>query len=174
MGDEPVQQRGRPHDSLLQGEPGQRAIRSRRSADLDRLVGRSSVQPTRRWRAASQRGDRPVLGSQLLGTYAIQVPSTYSKLRFWRDTSIASLQSGQSATLSAESLGYEWDVDMDNGFRPPGEIDMSSTTETPPQVNLTYNEDTRFRHGDPSPDAVSGLQRRARLRRGNRPVVLGA
>jgi methionine-rich copper-binding protein CopC len=74
------------------------------------------------------------------GTYAVQVPSTYSALRFWRDTSIASLPSGQSATLSAESLGYEWDLDMDNGFRPPGEIDMSSTTETPPQVNLTYSE----------------------------------
>ena len=29
---------------------------------------------------------------------------------------------------------------MDNGFRPPGEIHMSSTTETPPQVNLSYNE----------------------------------
>src|SRR5215469_9054492 len=75
-----------------------------------------------------------------LGTYAIQVPSQDSKLRFWRDTGIASLQSGQSATLSDESLGYEWDLDMDNGFRPPGEIDMSSTTETPPEVNLSYNE----------------------------------
>ena len=74
------------------------------------------------------------------GTYAIQVPSQYSKLRFWRDTSIASLQSGQSASLSSESLGYEWDLDVDNGFRPPGELDMSSTTETPPQVNLSYNE----------------------------------
>ena len=74
------------------------------------------------------------------GTYAIQVPSEYSALRFWRDTSVASLQSGQTATLADESLGYEWDLDMDNGFRPPGEIDMSSTTETPPQVNQTYSE----------------------------------
>ena len=29
------------------------------------------------------------------GTYAMQVPSQYSTLRFWRDTSVASLQSGQ-------------------------------------------------------------------------------
>src|SRR6202008_2140440 len=26
------------------------------------------------------------------------------------------------------SLGYEWDIDADNGFRPAGEIELSSTT----------------------------------------------
>ena len=66
------------------------------------------------------------------GTADIQVPSTYSKLRFWRDTAVAKLSSGQSLTLSpgAGTLGYEWDEDADNGFRPAGLIDMSSTTAT--------------------------------------------
>ena len=53
------------------------------------------------------------------GSYAIQVPSQYSKLRFWRNTSVASLQPGQTATMPDETLGYEWDEDVDNGFRPP-------------------------------------------------------
>jgi Domain of unknown function (DUF4082)/Fibronectin type III domain/Bacterial Ig domain len=74
------------------------------------------------------------------GTYAIQVPATYSKLRFWRNTGVANLQSGQTETLAPETLGYEWDQDVDNGFRPSGEFDMSSTTETPPQVMDDYQE----------------------------------
>ncbi len=75
------------------------------------------------------------------GTYAIQVPYQYSKLQIWRNTSVASLQPGQTATMPANTLGYEWDEDIDNGFRPPGLIDMSSTTETAPQVMDDYQED---------------------------------
>src|SRR5499427_8850669 len=69
------------------------------------------------------------------GTTDIAVPSAYSKLRFWRNTRVASLGTGQSATLDqgAGTLGYEWDVDTDNGFRPPGLMDMSSTTDTTAQ-----------------------------------------
>jgi methionine-rich copper-binding protein CopC len=75
------------------------------------------------------------------GTYAIQVPAAYSKLRLWRNTAVASLQSGQTETLAPETLGYEWDQDVDNGFRPAGEIDLSSTTVTAPQVITDYQED---------------------------------
>jgi hypothetical protein len=75
------------------------------------------------------------------GTYAIAVPSQYAKLRFWRNTSVANLQPGQTATMPAETLGYEWDEDIDNGFRPAGLVDMSSTTQTPPQVMADYQED---------------------------------
>jgi Domain of unknown function (DUF4082)/Bacterial Ig-like domain/Bacterial Ig domain len=73
-------------------------------------------------------------------SYAMQVPSAFSKLRIWRNTSVASLASGQTATFPAESLGYEWDSDVDNGFRPAGEIDMSRTTENVSQLLLTNNE----------------------------------
>jgi hypothetical protein len=64
------------------------------------------------------------------GTTDITVPYQYSKLRFWRNTSVASLSPGQTQTLAPNSntLGHEWDVDADNGFRPGGEFDMSSTT----------------------------------------------
>jgi hypothetical protein len=54
----------------------------------------------------------------------ISVPASMSQLRFWKNTSIAS---GNGGTLTA-LLGYEWDSDLDNGFRPTGLIDLSSTT----------------------------------------------
>ncbi len=73
-------------------------------------------------------------------SYALQVPAAYAKLRFWRNTSVASLQPGQTTTMPGETLGYEWDSDVDNGFRPPGEIDMSSTTENVSQLLLASNE----------------------------------
>ena len=75
-----------------------------------------------------------------VGTWALTVPYQYAALRIWRNTAVANLQPGQTATLTPETLGYEWDQDVDNGFRPPGEIDLSSTTMTAPQVVRTYQE----------------------------------
>jgi len=64
------------------------------------------------------------------GTSDITVPAQYSKLRLWRNTAAANLEPGQTLTLSpgTGTLGYEWDEDVDNGFRPAGEFDLSSTT----------------------------------------------
>jgi hypothetical protein len=64
------------------------------------------------------------------GSSDIKVPGTYSKLRFWKHTQVESLTPSQTLTLSpgGETLGYEWDVDPDNGFRPAGRIPLSSTT----------------------------------------------
>jgi hypothetical protein len=73
-------------------------------------------------------------------SYADQVPSAYSKLAIWKNTAVASLPSGQTYTMPGETLGYEWDVDVDNGFRPPGEIDMSKTCESVSQLLLTVDE----------------------------------
>ena len=73
-------------------------------------------------------------------SYADQVQSQYSKLQLWKNTAVASLQSGQTYTMPQETLGYEWDVDVDNGFRPPGEIDMSKTCENVDQALLTVSE----------------------------------
>ena len=73
-------------------------------------------------------------------SYADQVPSQYSKLQIWKNTAVANLQAGQTYTMPQETLGYEWDSDVDNGFRPPGEIDMSKTCENVSQALLTVNE----------------------------------
>ncbi|AKG23983.1 hypothetical protein IJ00_24135 [Calothrix sp. 336/3] len=61
------------------------------------------------------------------GTTAIEVPADDGKMRLWRNTNIATLAPGNKATLTSGTLGYEWDEDLDNGFRPPGLVRMSST-----------------------------------------------
>jgi hypothetical protein len=74
------------------------------------------------------------------GTTDIQVPSQFAPELLWRNTAVAKLAAGQSVTLGKGlgTLGYEWDVDSDNGFRPSGEIDLSTTTETGAQVFPDY------------------------------------
>jgi methionine-rich copper-binding protein CopC len=75
-------------------------------------------------------------------SYADTVPSAYSKLRLWRNTAVAGLGSGQTYTMPPETLGYEWDSDVDNGFRPAGEIDMSRTCQSNvSQVLYTVTEE---------------------------------
>jgi hypothetical protein len=70
---------------------------------------------------------------------SIVVPEVQGKLRFWRNTSVQSLSPGQSATMPAGTLGYEWDLDPDNGWRPAGLLRLSSTTVTSSsQVLLNY------------------------------------
>jgi hypothetical protein len=58
----------------------------------------------------------------------LTVPAEYASLRFWRDTTVADLEPGETASFPAGVLGYEWDEDIDNGHRPPGLFRMSSTT----------------------------------------------
>jgi hypothetical protein len=72
------------------------------------------------------------------GTTAIQVPSADGKMRFWRGTSVANLAAGATATLSAGTLGYEWDEDADNGFRPGGLVRLSTTTASGVDVLQDY------------------------------------
>ncbi len=64
------------------------------------------------------------------GTLSIKVPYADGKMRFWRNTAESRLTSGQTATLPAGTLGYEWDVDADNGARPAGTFDLSTAAFT--------------------------------------------
>jgi hypothetical protein len=72
------------------------------------------------------------------GTSHITVPEPYGKLRLWRDTAAATLLPGQSRALAPSTLGFEWDEDADNGFRPPGQFRLSQTTVTGLQVFVDY------------------------------------
>ena len=84
-------------------------------------------------------------------------------------------QSGQTYTMPDETLGYEWDSDVDNGFRPAGEIDMSQTCEKRlADTVLTVTEEIGPRQCMQQPDPVPGRQRCARLRCGHGPVGVGA
>jgi hypothetical protein len=61
-------------------------------------------------------------------TGTMLVPAADGKARFWRNTSVATLAAGATATLPSGVLGYEWDADLDNGSRPAGLIRLSTTT----------------------------------------------
>ena len=73
-----------------------------------------------------------------LGTSRITVPYQYRQLRMWRNTAMSSLSPGQSLPLAPNTLGYEWDEDPDNGFRPAGQFRLSSTTVTGLEVFTDY------------------------------------
>ena len=88
-------------------------------------------------------GGRPenALSGTLLGVNSprndsITVSQADGRMRFWRNTSIASLAPGQSTTLPAGVLGYEWDTDPDNGFRPGGIFPLATTTLAVPDCIL--------------------------------------
>ena len=61
-------------------------------------------------------------------TTSIAVPGTLGRMRFWRNTSVATLADTSTATLPSGTLGYEWDVDADNASRPAGLVRLSTTT----------------------------------------------
>ncbi|MEQ1956581.1 DUF4082 domain-containing protein [Mesorhizobium yinganensis] len=73
---------------------------------------------------------------------AITVPYDDANLRFWRNTSVANLQPGQTATLTKNYLGYEWDEATDNGFDPAGLVKLSSTTVQVGTYLLDYGNTT--------------------------------
>jgi Domain of unknown function (DUF4082)/Fibronectin type III domain len=72
------------------------------------------------------------------GTRRITVPYAYRQLRLWRNTDAATLAPNTSLNLAPETLGYEWDVDADNGFRPAGQIRLSATTAGDLEVFTDY------------------------------------
>ncbi len=68
----------------------------------------------------------------------ILIPFPMTKLRIWRNTSIATTAQGGSGSLQPHYLGYEWDESPDNGFRPPGLIRLSLTTVSVNTYLLDY------------------------------------
>ena len=49
------------------------------------------------------------------------------QMRFWRNTRVATLGTNATTTIGTNVIGYEWDEDPDNGFRPPGIFRVSQT-----------------------------------------------
>jgi len=62
-------------------------------------------------------------------TGTMEVPSDYKRLRFWRNTSIAGLSDGATATLTTNTLGYEWNPEQESyrSTYPAGRIILSKT-----------------------------------------------
>jgi hypothetical protein len=93
-------------------------------------------------------GGRPennLTGTQYMANsvdLAIQVPADQGKYRLWRNTSVATLAAGQVATLAPHTVGYESDEDVDNGFRPQGLIQLSTTTGSTPEYLRDFGKTT--------------------------------
>jgi len=68
----------------------------------------------------------------------ITIPYDLSNFRFWTNTAVDDIQPGEVYALTQNLLGYEWDSDVDNGFRPAGLINLSSTTVDVDTLLLDY------------------------------------
>jgi hypothetical protein len=116
----------------------------------------AKTDPTTQWTGTYRdpRFSPPAIGggtpeNALTGTYfmslnddlTMQVPAAQGKDRFWRNTSVATLSPGTTATLAPHSVGYESDEDYDNGFRPAGLINVSTTTGATPGELLDYGNE---------------------------------
>ncbi|MGE5323156.1 MAG: N,N-dimethylformamidase beta subunit family domain-containing protein, partial [Actinomycetota bacterium] len=82
---------------------------------------------------------------------SILIPAADGKMRFWRNTAVAGQAAGQVWTLPGGTLGYEWDVDEDNGARPAGAIRLSTasyplTTDYLLDFGGTYGAGTATHH----------------------------
>ena len=123
----------------------------RPAPDVDRDLARPALQP-----AAD--GGRPenaltgtlftVNGIPRRSAQGARTPT--AACGFWRNTSVANLAAGTDGDARRPaSLGYEWDEDLDNGFRPAGLIHLSSTTSTSTQpTSRTTGTHVRARDRD--------------------------
>ena len=79
---------------------------------------------------------------------AIRVPQTYASQPFWRNTRVATLPAGGSTTLSAGTLGYEWDENVNNGLAARG-LDPAVVDDAhrePETAGLRLDVRLRLRH----------------------------
>ncbi|MBB2940424.1 hypothetical protein FB565_000128 [Actinoplanes lutulentus] len=80
--------------------------------------------------------ENSLIGTMYVSNYtdlAIKVPAAQGKMRLWRNSSVAGLGEGETATLAPHTIGYESNEDLDNGYRPEGLIRLSETTGDTPE-----------------------------------------
>ena len=135
--------------------------------------GATRASPRHRRRPPGERADRHDLDRQLLARSAITVPSSMAGLRFWRNTRVAALLAGETATLAPGTLGYEWGEELDNGFQPAGLVRMSSTTVANQEKIIDFGAHVGTGTATHTLTLYRHNERRARLRRQHRAVGVG-
>ena len=107
---------------------------------MDRHLAGPAVQPAGRRRPPAERADRAVVRGQLRhhrhqGARRSTASCGSGATRRW-----PAWPRAQTLTLGPGdgTLGYEWDAEPDNGFRPAGLFDLSSTTSTSAEVFTDY------------------------------------
>lgn len=69
----------------------------------------------------------------------LKVGPQHRKLRLWRNTPLATMSdTDPPVTLGKSILGFEWDEDLANGFRPRGSVRLSSSTWNVPGRLLDF------------------------------------
>src|SRR5262249_34060430 len=63
----------------------------------------------------------------------IKIPQAMGSLRLWANTGVSAVAPGDVYRTADETLGYEWDEDVDTGSRPAGLLRLSSTTVDVPE-----------------------------------------
>lgn len=102
---------------------------------------------------------------------SIQVPAAYGAHRFWRNTTVATLAPGATAVFPLGTLGFEWDTSPDNGFRPAGLMQLSSSTLNQLPVLLDYG--TTYSYGSNRPTGMA-THNLCLYRHTSRALVFGA
>ena len=109
------------------------------------------------------------------GTTDIDVPSAFSKLRLWRDTAIAGVATGATATLGAGS--GPWATSGTSTRTTDSALPARSAVCNRQHFGGSLHRLRLHRRPasrDPQPHDLQGPQRRPGLRRRNRAVVLGS
>ncbi len=117
----------------------------------------AKIDPSAEWtgtyrdpRFASQANGAGIPENSVTGTMyqstisdlAVTVTAAQGKARMWRNTGLSSMASGTTTALAAHTVGYESDEDVDNGFRPAGLVDLSTTTAAVTQEMLDFGSTT--------------------------------
>ena len=109
------------------------------------------------------------------GTSRIKVPDAYGSCACGATPRPRRSPAGQTLHARRPStLGYEWDVDADNGFRPAGPSGCRRRRSAAVEVFTDYGSTTDAqRHRHAQHDDVPRAERRAGVRRRHRAVGLG-
>ena len=142
---------------------------------MDGNMARPTIQPSRRRRLSGELADRSLfMVNAPEMDLAIEVPASDGRMRFWRNTSIATLAGGETATLPNGTLSYKWDVDLENGFRPAGLVPVSTTVHRfTNELLARLRKHVRSRDWYTSHGVVPSWEWIARIRRRHHSVALG-
>jgi hypothetical protein len=128
-------------------EDNHRTLVSYKETHANEKLDTSTSEWTGTWRDPrpfNPQGGRPenaltgTIFSVNTGTVALEVPAAEGNLRLWRGTAVAGQAPNASMSLTEGTVGYEWDEDLDNGARPAGLVELSSTTADVPQKLLDF------------------------------------
>ncbi len=105
------------------------------------------VSPTPTWRDPRYAGFNPenaLSGTMYTGQgteLPLQVTSDQGKLRVWRNTGLSSMSPGTTVSLGSDLVGYEADSTVDNGYAPAGQIAVSTTVGSMPQMLTDFGKE---------------------------------